>query len=79
MALGEPWAFLLAQVHPPILSTPNSKDHPQISLVSPPHLKGMTLLYYRPFQARDYLGALSFHLQHLAAFLTHSSHSVFVE
>lgn len=36
VALGEPWAFLLAQVHPPILSTPNSKDHPRISLVSPP-------------------------------------------
>ena len=47
--------------------------------MSPHSLKARALLYSRPMEARDNLATLSFHLQHLAAFLTHGDHLIFVE
>ena len=72
MVLGEPQGILPAQAPIPILSTPNSEEPPgywgQIFSGLP-----TALLYPRPLEAGDYLGTLSFRLQHLVAFLTHGS------
>lgn len=64
-------------------SPPQTRKGPRLLgaelLLSPNSLKALALSCCRPLEARDSLGTVSFHLQHLAACLTHGGHVTFVE